>query len=198
MKDTWEAGQPLTQSQLTISSAPNIPHENSAKTQIFSGTFRSSRPCTTYPYIRYYASSIRPDTLSVSYTQQDDVGVIGLASVNSYVNQTGAYLTLALGGVATSLSHSYVQSPQIIQTSKAETKKNFEELSKGLDIVESAEVYSYNLKFEEDTDKKHYGFVIGEGYKTPPEVIAQSGDGIDTYSMCAIFFGKRYKNYQKK
>ena len=38
-------------------------------------------------------------------------------------------------------------------------------------------IYQYNYKFEEDTDKKHIGFVIGDeggDYKTPEEELPQT------------------------
>ena len=77
----------------------------------------------------------------------------------------------------------------ISQYSLEKLKKNINMYNKeALKIIKNAEIYSYNLKSEKDTDKKHIGFVIGNKYKTPQEVIAQSGDGIDTYSMCSILW----------
>lgn len=77
----------------------------------------------------------------------------------------------------------------ISQYSLEELKKNINIYNEeALKIIKNAEIYSYNLKSEKDTDKKHIGFVIGDKYKTPQEVIAQSGDGIDTYSMCSILW----------
>ena len=81
-----------------------------------------------------------------------------------------------------------VTTPLVTQTSLESLKKNFEEVEDATSIVKNSEVYKYNLKSEENTDKKHYGFVIGENYNTPDEVISKSGEGIDTYSMCSILW----------
>jgi hypothetical protein len=81
--------------------------------------------------------------------------------------------------------------PKLYQTSLESKKKNFEKLENGLDVIKNAEIYKYNFKSEKDTNKKHIGFVIadeGGNYKTPTEVIAQNGEGIDTYSMTSILW----------
>lgn len=68
-------------------------------------------------------------------------------------------------------------------------KKNIQESNiNALDIIKNAKIYTYNLKEEKDTDKKHVGFVIGDKYKTPEEVISKSKDGIDTYTMSSIMW----------
>ena len=54
--------------------------------------------------------------------------------------------------------------------------------------MKQTELYSFNYKTESDEHKKHIGFVIGDKYKTPQEVIAQSGDGIDSYTMTSILW----------
>ena len=68
-------------------------------------------------------------------------------------------------------------------------KKNISKFNKSaIDIVKQTELYSFNYKTESDEHKKHIGFVIGDKYKTPQEVIAQSGDGIDSYTMTSILW----------
>jgi len=81
-----------------------------------------------------------------------------------------------------------ITTPSLTQTSLESIKKNIEKFENGLDRVKNSEIYTYNLKSEQDTDKKHVGFIIGEKYKTPQEVIAKTGDGIDTYSMISILW----------
>ncbi len=76
--------------------------------------------------------------------------------------------------------------PLLEQYSMKEIKKNIENFENAIDIVRNAKIYKYNLKSEEDTDKKHIGFIIGEKYKTPNEVITKSKKCIDTYSMSSI------------
>lgn len=74
----------------------------------------------------------------------------------------------------------------IEQTSLEEYKKNISKFENALDIIKNTDIYSYNLKSEKDNFKKHLGFVIGDNYNTPDEVITNSGDAIDIYSMIAI------------
>lgn len=82
-----------------------------------------------------------------------------------------------------------IKTPALTQTSLESIKKNVSLYNEdALKLIKNAEIYSYNLKSEKDTDKKHIGFVIGDKYKTPQEVIAKSGDGIDIYSMCSILW----------
>lgn len=103
-----------------------------------------------------------------------------------------------MGNGMTTLLASGITTPNVTQTSLEETKKNISKVEENaLEIVKNAEIYNYNLKSEKDTDKKHYGFVIGEKYRTPDEVIANSGEGIDIYSMCSILW-KAVQEQQKQ
>lgn len=76
----------------------------------------------------------------------------------------------------------------LTQTSKEESKKNFERLENGLDIVKNTDIYKYNLKSQEDTDKKHIGFVIGDNYNYSEEITSENNDGVDTYSMISVAY----------
>jgi len=119
-----------------------------------------------------------------------------------YINNTGissnygAYLyndnsdpqLYLFGNGTTRVKSSGITTPTVSQTSLEEIKKNFAKLDSVLHIIKNSEIYSYNMKEEKDTDKKHYGFVIGEKYNTPSEVISKSGQGIDTYSMSSIMW----------
>lgn len=71
-------------------------------------------------------------------------------------------------------------------------KKNITKFNKNaVNIVKEAELYEFNYRKENDTDKKHIGFVIGdedEKYKTPVELISKSKDGIDAYSMVSVLW----------
>ena len=48
----------------------------------------------------------------------------------------------------------------LIQTSKEENKKNFEKLQNALEIIKSIDIYKYNMKSQEDKEKKHIGINI--------------------------------------
>lgn len=93
--------------------------------------------------------------------------------------------------------HTYVggtgiTTPNVTQTSLESVKKNISNYDENAtEVIKNSKIYSYNLKNEDDTDKKHIGFVIpdlGGNYITPQEVIAKSGEGIDTYTMCSILW----------
>lgn len=85
---------------------------------------------------------------------------------------------------------SYMYSPAYNGGSLESIKKNITLYEKNcVDIIKNADIYSYNLKNENDDNKKHIGLVIGDlgnDYKTPEEVINQNQDGIDLYSMISI------------
>ena len=74
------------------------------------------------------------------------------------------------------------------QNSLESIKKNISKFSGGLDIVKNSDIYEYNFKIENDTDKKHIGFIIGENYKTPYEVLGNTGTNIEPYSAVSILW----------
>ena len=55
-------------------------------------------------------------------------------------------------------------------------------------MILNSRIYSYNLKSEKDTDKKHIGFVIGDKYKTPKEIINDEENAIELYSCIGILW----------
>ncbi|WP_225230518.1 prophage endopeptidase tail family protein [Cytobacillus stercorigallinarum] len=52
-----------------------------------------------------------------------------------------------------------------------------------IEIVRKSKVYEYFLKddIEQGVYKKKYGFVIGEGYNTPNEILSSSAESVDLY-----------------
>lgn len=104
-------------------------------------------------------------------------------------NDIGIGVTTIEGGEITCVS--------VTQTSKEESKKNFEKLENALDIVKNTDIYKYNLKTEKDTDKKHIGFVIGDKFKYREEITSKRNDGVDTYSMISVLW-KAVQEQQKE
>ena len=87
----------------------------------------------------------------------------------------------------TYLSAEGIKTPKVTQTSLAEQKKNFEKLQdNAIDIIKNIDIYKYNLKSENDTDKKHIGFVIGENYNYSEEVTSLDNKGVDNYSFTSL------------
>ena len=74
----------------------------------------------------------------------------------------------------------------VSQTSLKENKKNFTKFKNALNIIKDIDIYKYNLKTETKKDKKHIGFVIGEGYKYSEEVTSNNNDGVDLYSFVSL------------
>ena len=106
-----------------------------------------------------------------------------------------------LSGSVTSsvITANSVTTPQVIQTSKEEDKKNFEKYENALKEVLDTDIYKYNLKFEEDSDKKHIGFIIGDKFKHSKDITNEKDGeetGVDLYSMIAVSF-KAIQEQQK-
>ena len=77
----------------------------------------------------------------------------------------------------------------ISQSSLVSLKKNIKKIdNRCLDVIKNADVYEFNYNTEEDNTKKHIGFVIGKGYKTPEEIINNSRDGIDFGAVSSLLW----------
>lgn len=80
----------------------------------------------------------------------------------------------------------------LTQTSKEESKKNFEKYENALEEVKSTDIYKYNLKTEDDNKKKHVGFVIGKDFNYSHDITAIDKNneevGVDTYSMVSVLW----------
>ena len=74
----------------------------------------------------------------------------------------------------------------LTQTSREESKKNFEKYNNALEIIKNIDIYKYNMKNETNNDKKHIGFVIGDKYKYSQEITSQENDGVDLYSFISV------------
>ena len=75
----------------------------------------------------------------------------------------------------------------LTQTSLEENKKNFEKYEdSAIDEVKKIDIYKYNLKNENDDDKKHIGFVIGKDYNYSQEITSQENNGVDNYAFTSL------------
>lgn len=73
-------------------------------------------------------------------------------------------------------------------SSLEEKKKDFEKLESGLEIVKDTEIYKYHFKKENETDKKHIGFVIGDNFKYRKELTDTNNKGVDLYAMTSVLW----------
>ena len=78
-----------------------------------------------------------------------------------------------------------ITTPVLTQTSLESKKKNIEKFENALEIIKNVDIYKYNLKSENDTDKKHIGFVIGDNYNYSKELTSNKNDGADIYSLAS-------------
>lgn len=98
-----------------------------------------------------------------------------------------AELSVAGRGNYTYVRPSGIKTPTLTQTSLESQKKNFEKMQdNALNIINNIDIYKYNLKSEEDTDKKHIGFVIGDNFNYSKEVTSLDNTGVDNYSFTSL------------
>lgn len=119
-----------------------------------------------------------------------DSGMIGIGDEsNNYTHLSKYYINVGDQQYNTVIEASKIETPQLNQTSLEKVKKNINIYDeRALDKILNSDIYSYNLKLERDTDKKHIGFVIGDKYKTPKEVINKDGNAIELYSAIGILW----------
>lgn len=118
------------------------------------------------------------------------------ADENNYITSTvfGSGFDFASTNWHTSDSRTQVDAyqittPKLTQTSLENIKKNINKFTKDATaIINNSDIYEYNLKSDKDTDKKMIGFVIGEEYKTPSEVISKEGQAVELYSAIGILW----------
>lgn len=127
------------------------------------------------------SAGIDPAQITLFNTFSNSIRII--AELGILIATTEGDTDITGGGITT---------PSVTQTSLEESKKNFEKLQNGLDIIKATEIYKYNLKSQTDGEKKHIGFVIGKNYKYSNEITALDNEGkevgVDTYSMISVAY----------
>lgn len=127
-----------------------------------------------------------------------DDGIYMGDTLEDYVQVNKYHINVGNQQDNTIIEPALITTPKLTQTSLESIKKNISKLDKNaLDIISKSDIYEYNLKSEQDEDKKHVGFVIGEGYKTPQEVISKEGNSIELYSAIGILW-KAMQEQQKE
>lgn len=83
-------------------------------------------------------------------------------------------------------SNGNIYCAHVYESSEKEKKKNLKKLEKALDIIKNIDIYKYNMKDEDDNDKKHIGFVIGDEYNYSKEITSKGNEGVDIYSFVSV------------
>ena len=129
-----------------------------------------------------------------TYITSDNGGVYVNSASNSdyraylYNDNSDPQLYL-YGNGTTRVKSSGITTPKLTQTSLESIKKNISKFTKSaIGIINNADIYEYNLKSDSDEDKKLIGFVIGDKYKTPDEVISKEGQAVELYSAIGILW----------
>lgn len=111
-------------------------------------------------------------------------------SIRLDTTQTNPYINLTDRSYNnTMVASNQITTPKLTQTSLESIKKNITKFAKNAtDIINNSDIYEYNLKSDADTDKKMIGFIIGDNYKTPDEVIDKNGQAVSLYSAIGILW----------
>ena len=173
----------------------------SCKDANINGTITSNNAIITGGKIKVRGSKSASDLLRVenssnssefSYLQPIGAGFVNGGTDNAiYIMASDTFSSIDIydNGGATTLTGSEIRTPKLTQTSLESIKKNIEKFNKNaIEIIKNSDIYEYNLKSDKDTDKKMIGFIIGENYKTPNEVISKEGQAIGIYSMAGILW----------
>ena len=165
-------------------------------------------------------SNIKSTMFSYGLNAQNGSDMIGLYHANEFMLQNGAGEEIDYGvwgrlgsGGANPQFRVFARSTETIiypdriivngttYNSRESKKKNIKIYDKDvIELIKNSEIYEYNYKNEENTDKKHIGFVIGDNggnYKTPDEIVSKEKDGIESYNVIAILW-KAIQEQQKQ
>ena len=121
----------------------------------------------------------------IGVSSDNDIGKCRMISAGSDLT----FIDCSDGNNTSTMTPQEITSPKLTQTSLENIKKNISYYRENaLEIILNSEIYSYNLKSEKDTDKKHIGFVIGDKYKTPKDIMNTEENAIELYSAIGILW----------
>ena len=135
-------------------------------------------------YITSQVGTVRkPTSQTATFTVQGDS--TGHVTINSMAG--GGNINIVGSSGITYVGNDRIETPTLIQTSLESQKKNFEKVQdNALEILKQIDIYKNNLKNEQDTDKKHIGFVIGDNYNYSKEVTSLDNKGVDNYAFTSL------------
>ena len=121
----------------------------------------------------------------IGINKENNIGLVEIGTITNIYGNDEGFIELT-GNGSTRVRASGITTPTLTQTSLESEKKNFEKLKNALDIIKTIDIYEYNLKHEKDTDKKHIGFVIGNGFNYSKKVTSSDNKGVDSYSFISL------------
>ena len=131
----------------------------------------------------YSLSSLTDRSLKLNESDRSNTVIL-----NTY--QMGFLSESGVDSDITMINRHRIEAPTIVQTSLEESKKDFELFYNALEEIKKIDIYKYHLKSENDTDKKHLGFVIGDkfNYSSLITAVDENGEeiGVDNYSMTSL------------
>ena len=146
--------------------------------------YREEMP-TTNNYVFIGVNAVESSDMSLSHNRGNDGGQTAIIC-STDDDKAEIWLLDNKISQSTYVRNSGITTPTVTQTSLEKEKKNFEKFEKGLETLKNIDIYKYNLQGEEDTDKKHIGFVIGNKFNYSKEVTSKNNDGVDLYSFISV------------
>ena len=141
-----------------------------------------------------------PSDNSLVITRGDDT----MFSVGARYWSQQSLRQLVLGGNVKFFSFSGYDNQEIVQAyefrhtgggfnagSLESIKKNISNFNGALDIINNTNIYTYNMKIEDDKHKKHIGCIIPDedgDYQTSEIIMTEDKKAIDLYSMISVLW----------
>ncbi len=132
---------------------------------------------------------------SIGYEVPSDNGGYNLYFKSALALYSANYNVMVLGAGFSSV----ILPSGVAVTSVAEKKESIIACANALSAVENTDVYYFNYK--NDSVKRNasqrVGFIIGDGYKLDPRLLAETGDAIDTYNAIGLNWRATQQLYEK-
>lgn len=144
------------------------------------------------PTIRIHTGNNELEMYAENFNMYYDYSPYG--TIGQFLQKGGYYVVNYNNGQSTSVNYNGITTPSLTQTSKEESKKNFEKLTdkEAIEILKNTDIYKYNMKVDDNNKKKHIGFVIGKNYNYSKSITTEDENGeeigVDTYSMISAAY----------
>lgn len=120
-------------------------------------------------------------------TRETSIGFNNMETYN-YIGTNATFQSITDNENKTTISSGDITCISLTQTSLEKNKKNFEKYTGALKELNNIDIYKYNLRNEEDDDKKHLGFIIGDNFNYSELITNNDNQGVDNYSFTSLCF----------